>query len=143
MRNRRTYTDEEKAAGLAALVAHGGDVSKAARASGISARCIARWRDETPAAVAEIADGKREDLAAMMDRIARRAVGYIDLAFDAMDAAKTRNGDSMTGVMALERLSELNRIAGTAVDKTQLLSGGATARIEHDVVIDAGDDGRD
>lgn len=117
---RRTYTDDEKAAGLAALTAHGGDLRKAARAAGVSARTLGRWRDTAPAAVAAIATQKTADLADMMRGIAERAAGLTGLALGSIEGADDPGG------LALEHLSDLNRITGTAIDKVRLLSGEPT-----------------
>ncbi len=42
------YSDQEKAAALAALVAHGGRLRATARATGISTRTLARWLKAIP-----------------------------------------------------------------------------------------------
>jgi len=129
MAERRTYTDEEKAAGLAALALHGGDVSKAARAMGVPRGTLIRWRDTAPELVRQIGQHKTDDLAALMERIALRSAGILEMALEAL-------GEDVA--LALDHISDLNRIMGTATDKHQLLTGGATSRIEQIIELDLG-----
>lgn len=133
---RRTYTDEEKAVGLAALKLHGGDLSKAARAAGVPRKTLDRWRHSAPETVRQIGQQKTADLAAMELGIVERSTGISIKALDAIDA------EPMTVALALAVLPIVTRSGGVAFDKYQLATGGATARVEHEVIIDAGDDGR-
>lgn len=133
---RRTYTDDEKAAGLAALALNGGDVSKAARAARVPPSTIRAWRDSAPAVVREIGEQKTRDLGSMMLGIVEQSAGI------SAKALQTIDDEPMTVELALAVLPIVTRSGGVAFDKYQLATGGATARVEHDVVIDAGDDGR-
>lgn len=126
---RRTYTDDERAAGLAALALHGGNIKRAAREFGVPERTMRRWSEETPAAVGAIADQKKLDIADRLQRISERAAGCIGLALDAIEADRA---------LAVDKLSDLNRIMGTAIDKHQLLTGGATSRVEQVIELDLG-----
>lgn len=127
---RRVYTDDEKALALAALQMYGGDVSKAARAAGVPRNTLLRWRDSAPEVVRQIVQQKTLDLAAAVGQIANRAAGFIGQAFDYLETVKDDDGQSSTGAVALKMLPDLNRVLGTMVDKSQLLTGGATSRVE-------------
>lgn len=132
---RKHYSDEARAAALAVLDANGGNLSRAAREAGVPSSTLDRWRtDRSKAGSPELREQKRVEAADVYASIESKAGGLIDGALDIITPA----------VVAADPryLSALNTVAGTATDKRQLLIGGATARIEHDVVIDAGDDGR-
>lgn len=133
-RERRHYNDQDRAAGLAALALHGGMVRPAARAAGVPERTMRRWRDEAPPEVAAIAAQKTSDLAALMERIATKAAGILDGALDSLAADPA---------LALDHVADLNRVMGTATDKHQLLTGGATSRVEQVIDLDLGGDGSD
>ena len=122
---RRTYTDDEMGAALAALVMCGGDVSKAARAAGVPRGTLMGWARKSSETVRQIQQVKELDLAAMMRNIAERGAGLTGLALDWIEAADE------PGAVALANLAVLNRITGTAIDKMQLLTGEATERHEH------------
>lgn len=123
---RRHYSDEERAAALAILDARGGNVTAAAKAARVPRTTLLSWLDlPDRAAPSELRRDKRAELAALFEAEAQAALA----------AARNCRDDA--------RYRELMTGAGIATDKWQLLTGGATARIEHDVVvIDAGDDGR-
>lgn len=123
---RRHYSDEERAAALAILDARGGRLAEAAKAARVPRQTLQRWIESIDrAAPPQLRLDKRAELAALFEAEAKAA---LVAASDCRDDARYR--ELMTG-------------AGIATDKWQLLTGGATARIEHDVVvIDAGDDGR-
>lgn len=139
---RREYTDEEKAAALAALRLHGGDASKAAREMGIPRQTLLRWRDSAPDVVRQIGQDKTDGIAVMMDRIARRAAGLVEKGMDYIDSATLADEDGnvtdISGAVAAKALPELNRVMGTAVDKGQLLRGDPTSntRIQIEYVND-------
>lgn len=116
---RRTYTDDEKAAGLAALVLHGGDVSKAARAAGVPPSTIRAWRDNSPATVRDIGDQKAADAAVMLERIVGRCAGLLMLALDEIENAVDAEGKPAAGAAALAHIAEINRVFGTAHDKVR------------------------
>lgn len=58
----RPYPDEEKAAALALLAAHGGNLSTAAKAVGCARRTLKRWRDDSDVAMSQIAHQKKAEL---------------------------------------------------------------------------------
>lgn len=117
---RRTYTDDEKALGLAALTMHGGDVSKAARAAGVPRGTLQGWMRESSETVQQIQQEKKAELADLMERIATRASGLVGDALGAIEAARD------DGKTALAHIADLNRVMGTAVDKRALLRGEPT-----------------
>lgn len=117
---RRTYTDEEKAVGLAALTAHGGDVSKAARACGVPRGTLQGWMRESSETVQRIQQDKKAELADLIGHIAERASGLVGVALGAIEAAEDE------GKTALAHIADLNRVMGTSIDKRALLRGEPT-----------------
>lgn len=109
---RRVYSDEEKASGLALLASHGGDVSKAARAAGVPRRTLQRWRDETPEVVAQIAQDKKAALAALFEAEVEAALG----------AAGAKRGEAS--------YRDLITGAAIAADKRQLLLDEPTENVK-------------
>lgn len=127
-RRRREYTDEEKAAALAALRASKGNYSEAARLTNTDESNVRRWAKSAPGVVAEIAEQKSADLATLMHDIAYRGAGLERRAFT--------HFESLTDAEIAQHLPEINRVTGTAIDKAQLLAGEPTSRTEHVVDID-------
>lgn len=136
MRDRKVYTPEEKAAGLAALAANGDDVSKAARDLGVSRSTLRRWRDNAPEAVRQIGQQKKADLAELLEGLARKAAGVQDTLLD-----HVAQGDHLED--ALAHWSDVNRVMGTALDKAANLRGEPSARTVHELSIKFVDDWRD
>lgn len=118
---RRHYTDDERAAGLAVLALHGGNLKRAAREAGVPERTLRRWTQEAPEEVGAIAAQKKADLADLMEDIARRAAGCITMAIEAIEADPA---------LAIDKFSDLNRVAGTALDKMRVLRGETSERTE-------------
>jgi hypothetical protein len=110
MAERRRYTKRERVAAI--MAADMTSVPAAAAATGIPERTLYRWRDDP--AMAEYVTKTREALA---DDIRITAA----LAWDRL-TQRIAAGDIET--------RDLIVAAGVAVDKSQLLSGGATARTE-------------
>lgn len=135
-RAQRRYSDEERAVAVAALSQEGGNVTRTARITGIAATTIRNWARGIGEPSPELVAKKTADLAAMMLGIVERSAGISEKALKAIDAEK------MTVELALAVLPIVTRSGGVAFDKYQLSTGGVTARIEHEVIIDAGDDGR-
>ena len=118
-RQQRRYTPEEIAAALAILEANGGNVSRTARDMGVPRKTLASWAESNGPAMpdGETRQQEKETLADVFERVAYRAAGLQDVA---MAWIEERGGE-----VAAKHLSDLNRVGGTAVDKTQLLRGQA------------------
>ena len=123
-----TYTDEAKAVALAALRASRWNYSETERLTGIDRRSLRRWATETPEAVEQIAQQKSADLSSLMADIAYRGARLERRAFD--------HFETLTDAEIAEHLPEINRVTGTAIDKTQLLGGEPTERVAHVVDLD-------
>lgn len=115
---RRNYTDEERAAGLAALALYGGDASKAAREVGVPRNTLLRWRDNAPEVVRQIGQDKAEELTARLDRIADRAAQLQTRALEVLESGADD--------LLLDNWAHVNRAMGTAIDKARLLRGEPT-----------------
>jgi hypothetical protein len=110
MAARRRYTKTDRI--TAVVAADMTSMDAAAKATGIPERTIYRWRDDPE--MAEYVTQTREALA---DEIRVAA----SLAWEKL-IGRIRSGDIET--------RDLITAAGVAVDKSQLLSGGATSRSE-------------
>lgn len=125
---RRHYSDADRAAALAVYDSTADQVHRlrdAARQFGCPESTLRSWlADRGRAAPAEVRAQKIESLADVFERVAYRAAGLQDVA---MAWIEERGGE-----VAAKHLSDLNRVGGTAVDKTQLLRGQATSRVEVD-----------
>ena len=102
---RRHYSDEDRAAALAALRANGGNVRRTAGQVGVPASTLAGWAagDHAPVG-AELRAGKKLELADRFEEIARAALGRVT-------AAKLDEANA----------PQLLTAAGIAVDKMRLL----------------------
>lgn len=122
---RRHYSDADRANGLAMLDANAGNVSRTSRAIGIPRATLQAWiADRDRAAPPDL---RHEQTATLADLFEREAHAALERAGMVRDDARYQQ--LMTG-------------AAIATDKAQLLRGGATARVAHEVVIDVSDDGR-
>ena len=111
--NRRQYSDEEKANALAVLAANGGDLRGTARSLGIPKSTLENWAAQrVSAAVSELADTKKKDLADELENIALKLV------------------EAMPDKMQDATLQQIATSLGIAIDKMQLLRGKATERTE-------------
>jgi len=106
MREKRTYTDDEKAASLASLDACGGNFSQAARAAGVPEATLRTWagKPETARSGALRAQ-KKADLADSLESLAWRLLKA------ARSKEKIKSASLSQVVVAL----------GIALDKVQLL----------------------
>lgn len=127
-RAQRSYTDEQRAAALAAVRMSGGNVCRAAADAGVPETTVRRWLREAPETVAKLADEKAADLATLMYDIAYRGAG--------LERRALAHFESLTDKEVAAHLPEINRVTGTAIDKCQLLGGGATERVEHVIDLD-------
>jgi hypothetical protein len=80
---RRRYSDDERAAALAALDAHEGDVAKTARAVGVPRKTLEEWaKGRHHPDVADLRQEKKTELADQLERLAytlaAAAYGKID-----------------------------------------------------------------
>lgn len=124
---RRHYSDRERAAALAVYDANAGNLTRTAREAGVPASTLERWvKGRDMAAPPDLRSQKRADLADVFGDIVYRALGLAGDALAHLEAMP----DAERGKAALERLADLNRLAGTGVDKRQLLRGEPTSRVE-------------
>jgi transposase-like protein len=85
---RKRYSDEEKAACLAALSANGGNIAKTAREVGVPRDTLRRWaRGQVHPRVVQMHHEKKEPLADLLEGIARQLLG------DLADEARRRAAD--------------------------------------------------
>ncbi len=110
MAEKRRYSDEERAAALAALAGNGGNLGRTARELGIPAGTLRRWADGTahPEARAN-AQPKKEELAQELRAVAWKLV------------------KSMPGKIKKAGLKDTAISFGIAVEKAQLLEGKPTS----------------
>jgi transposase-like protein len=111
------YSDEQRAAVLAALDANGGNLTRTARETGVPRQTIQTWagqRDGQPIS----AEVRQENRLTLADLIRAE----LDAIFEAMPG-KRQNADYKT----------LGTVAGILSDKLTLLDGGATSRIDLNV----------
>ncbi len=131
MAEKRTYTDEERADALARYVSDG--LAAAAKATGIPSGTIASWATRTDG-VRSLAHENKERMRAALEAsdlrwqahkvdLVKQFAGMVEVAIAmAHDSAEDGNVRDMQGALTS---------AAIATDKAQLLSGGATGRIEH------------
>lgn len=102
--NQRHYSDAERAAALAVLAANDGNLTRAARATGIPRKTIASWvAAPDNAAPATIRQEKTFDLVAMFQ-------AELDAVFEAMGRKRSQ-----------AHYSDLSRAAGIYTDKLMAL----------------------
>lgn len=115
--SKRVYSDEEKAAALAALDANGGNVNGTAQVLDIPEATLRAWaegRNQHPS-VAEMHERKKGELAEKFETVAHMLLDVTT--DDAEGMRKTNVRDRMIA-------------AGVAVDKKLLLTGKPTAIVE-------------
>jgi transposase-like protein len=113
---KRRYSDDERAACLAALAANGGDVAKTARETGVPDPTLRCWAKGTrhPEAL-QMQEGKRLPLADMLEDLAYRA------------ARTSRRG------LRHVKADRAAVVMGIAIEKMQLLRGQPTERVDANV----------
>jgi transposase-like protein len=104
---RRRYSDEERAAALAALAANRGNVARTARQVGLHPNTLRQWAtgQRHPEAT-QMSEAKKESLADAFERLAGKMLGVADRKADDLGAK-----DAMIS-------------AGIAADKVVALRGG-------------------
>lgn len=108
-RERRRYSDNDRATALAALDACAGNASEAARVTGVPRKTLEEWDAGRVAdGVAELRQEKKAELSELFEDIAR----------DILQAAPKKIDDAS--------LKDAMVAAGVAVDKMQLLKGKPT-----------------
>lgn len=114
---RRRYSDDERAAALAALAANGGNLKLTAAQLGIPLATLAAWANGTRHPEASTsAEQKKPALAGMF----RDFVGRV---------LSLTTDDDIRGASLKDRMTA----AGIAVDKAQLLDGKATGIVKNDL----------
>lgn len=118
MVQRRSFSDNDKAAALAALDANGGNVLRTAKQLNVPRSTLQEWANgRVNHDVPELRQRKKEDLASRLVEIAHQLIDAIpDKIYDA-------------------NLQQVSTSLGIAVEKIQLLQGQATERSE---IIDNG-----
>jgi transposase-like protein len=129
MGRKRTYAPAEKERARVALDVHGGNLSAAAREAGVPRATLQEWRDEWEAAA--LVPVPVEYLPAAAEYIRQDEKGkVIEAAWKAARVAFERIPELIPDAKDVQKVATA---AAIAVDKAQLLSGGATARNEVDV----------
>lgn len=113
-RERRRYSDEERAAALAALAANGGNVGRTARELGIAETTVRHWAtgDRHPEA-AQMGERKKQDMATALEGVAWKLLR------------------SLPKKVAKAPLNQAATAMGIAIDKARLLRGEPTQIDEH------------
>jgi hypothetical protein len=119
MPGRRRYSDEERAACLAALEANGGNAAKTARDCGVPAQSLRQWARGTrhPEAT-HMSTRKKKDLGTKLNEIAHKLAGAIP------------------GKIKGAGLRDLSVSLGVAIDKARLLQGQPTSISENRLMPD-------
>jgi transposase-like protein len=119
MANTTTYTDEQVANAIAMLRANGGNAKRTASQLGIPRTTIRAWAGRSHSVSARpkqvktsIVQNRSREIADSLEDLAAKAVGFAD---SKMETASYK--DLLIGV-------------GIAIEKVQLLRGGATSRTE-------------
>jgi transposase-like protein len=106
---RRRYTDDERAACLAALSANGGNVERTAADCGVPETTLRQWSKGTRHVEASQMSGKKKkDLGTKLNELAHKLAG------------------AMPGKIKDANLRDLAVSMGVAIDKSRLLSGQPT-----------------
>ncbi len=109
-RPQRSYSENEKAAALAALAANAGNVSHTARQIGIPAKTIENWsRGQVHADVARTGEEKKIDLADKLELVAHKLA------------------DAMDGKIADASLQQVATSFAITIDKMRLLREQSTS----------------
>ena len=129
---RREYSDEERAACLAALQANGGNLSQAARQCGVPRNTLRRWVEEQQKAP-PVADGATQkksgcDTVAGPSPAALVPVVSGKLA-DKLEAIAHQIAGVMPGKIEEASLSQLSVSLGILVEKMRLLREQSTANL--------------
>lgn len=123
---RRHYSDRERAAALAIYDSTADQAHRlrdAARQAGVPVSTLRGWiQDRDAAAPADVRTQEKEALADVYDRVAFRAASLQDRVMAWLEEQPPE--------VVARFLTELNRTGGTATDKSQLLRGNPTARVE-------------
>ncbi len=114
---KRSYSDEEKASALAALVANGGNAKLTAQQTGVPRATLQRWAsgEGVHPCVPGIGHQKKQDLADRLEDLAHRLV------------------DAIPEKVSQADLKQLGICLGIAVDKMRLLREQPTSIEGHDL----------
>ena len=124
MSTRRSYSDDERAAVLAAVTANGGDCEETAGQFGLPARTVRAWAsgERHPEARA-MSEAVRQPLADRLEEVARRITDAID------DPDRLREAT----------LKDLTAALDTVIEKHRLLRGEPTSIQQQAVGVSLGD----
>jgi transposase-like protein len=110
---RRHYSDEERAAALAALKANGGNIARTAAQVGVPEQTLRQWRDNPDAAAPpQVREQKEEQLKDMIERVAR----------ESLEVMSEKSGEADYKDLAVG--------VGILIDKKRLLDGQPTSIAE-------------
>ncbi len=110
--SRRRYSDRDREEAMAALASNGNNVFKTAKELGIPPRTIANWAEgKSHPELANVGNGKKEELAGILEDFAYKAVDVAD-----KNVGKLNAKDAITA-------------AAIAIDKMRLLRDQSTANI--------------
>lgn len=114
-KSRRRYSDDERAAALAALAANGGNVQGTAKQLDLPERTLNHWANgRVNPTVAKNGEERKKDLAAAIEDLAHKLVGHC----------------SKDGTISKASLVQAATALGIAVDKLQALRSGSPAGTE-------------
>lgn len=119
---RRHYTDEDRAAALAALQGNRGNIKRTARDLGVPESTLRRWSADPIRAAggAELRARKREEVGEAWGRVRDKALTLAEALLD-----------ELAGCTEPRMLQTLVTVGAVATEKRELLSGGATERLDH------------
>ncbi len=112
--DRGGYTEDSKADTLIRLIMNRGNIAKTSRDTGIDPKTIRYWRNEDPEHFRQFANMIKSDVADVCLRVAKKSLEKI-----------------LKLIPSSDKIPDLVKALATAVDKAQLLTGGATGRTEH------------
>lgn len=119
---RRHYTDEDRATALAALAGNAGNVKRTARDVGVPESTLRIWAraGEEVGGGAELRARKRDEAADRWARVRDKALALAEATLDELESCPDRR-----------MLQTLVTVGAVATEKHELLSGGATERLDH------------
>lgn len=125
---RRHYSDEARAAALAALEANAGNVTRTARETGVPRATLQLWAAAPDrAAPPELRQEKRVEAADVYASIRDKASALLDKALDLISPEALAADTKL--------LVAVSTVGGTATDKGQLLAGKPTENVKQKVEV--------
>jgi transposase-like protein len=117
----RSYSEDDRAAALAALLANGGNLKRTARDTGVPESTLRKWSRSVPPA-----GGAQE--CAQKSAVSAEAVGRAGVSLaEKLDGLAHKLADAMPDKIPDATLSQTAVSLGVAIDKARLLRGEATS----------------